>query len=53
MQRDISYALQQSCHPDRSEAQWRDLLFISRFSLKPCPFTITFSLRFDDLSHIT
>jgi hypothetical protein len=25
---------EQKCHPDRSEAQWRDLLFLFRFGLR-------------------
>jgi hypothetical protein len=25
-----TFSLQQNCHPDRSAAQWRDLLFLSR-----------------------
>ena len=32
MQRNSVRPLQQNCHPDRSEAQWRDLLFLSSTS---------------------
>ena len=28
----VAISLQQNCHPDRSVAQWRDLLFLFRFS---------------------
>jgi hypothetical protein len=38
------------CHPDRSEAQWRDLLFLFRFShriviLRGCDFLDCFTVN--------
>jgi hypothetical protein len=35
MRRNSRLALQQNCHPDRSEAQWRDLLFFPARQLRP------------------
>ena len=35
---DSSLSPQQNCHPDRSEAQWRDLLFHSNLNENLIPF---------------